>query len=519
MTVTPKREAQARGMCGSVISRTVVWTAAIGAILLIAPSSLLLAQATTVTCSSKEGERQNCPADTSAGVALQQSLGPGECLLGKTWGYDGNSIWVSDGCSGDFVLGQAAPASAAQAPQTQQPIETWGAVEAGKGFVVGRTEFGELSISAYALTRYLNQLPAHQTFTDHLGVPHDVHTRNDIYSHRIMVFLKGWIGKPKLVYTIILWTVNTTDQKAIFGVLGYQFSRKFSLYGGLNGLPGTRSLQGSHPYWLGHDRVMADEFFRPFFTNGVWASGEVAPGLWYLGMVGNNLSALGITATQLTRSLATGGSMWWMPTTKEFGPQGAYGDWENHDRLATRFGVSTIRSREDRFSNNVSGSPDNTTIRLADSLNVFDPGSLAPGVTVKQVNYRILSLDAGMKYRGVFLQSEVYHRWLDHFGADGPLPVASILDKGFYVQAAFYPVPRKLELYGATSQIFGDKAAGFRNSNEYLAGMNYYVANSRNHRINVQVIHVNRSPVSSTFGYYVGGQRGTTVAAAFSIFF
>jgi hypothetical protein len=498
-----------------------VWMGSLTAALLLTVSSLLHAQATTVSCSSKEGERQSCPADTSAGVALQQSLGTAACLLGKTWGYDSNSVWVSDGCSGEFLLGQAAGTSTPPASPTEQEprIETWGSVEPGKGFLVGKTNVGELNISAYALIRYINQLPPHQTFVDHLGVSHEIHLRDDIYSHRVMVFFKGWIGRPKLIYTVILWTVNTTDQKAIFATLGYQFSKKFSLYGGLNGLPGTRSLQGSHPYWLAPDRVMADEFFRPFFTNGVWASGEPTPGLWYLVMVGNNLSALGITANQLTRSFATGGSVWWMPTTKEFGPQGAYGDWENHDRLATRFGISTMRSRENSFINNVSNEPDNTTIRLADSLNIFDPGSLAPGVTVQEVDYRLLSLDAGLKYHGVFLQTEVYHRWLDHFNADGPVPVNSIFDRGFYVQAAFYPIPKKLELYGVTSQIFGDKSAGFRNSNEYLAGMNYYIANSRNHRINVQVINVNRSPVSSTFGYYVGGQRGTTVSAALSIFF
>ena len=81
-------------------------------------------------------------------------------------------------------------------------------------------------------------------------------------------------GTPKLVYTVTFWTVLDTNQNAIFGNLGYQFSRKFSLYAGLNGNPGSRSLQGSHPYWLGHDRVMADEFFRPFFNSGVWATGE-----------------------------------------------------------------------------------------------------------------------------------------------------------------------------------------------------------------------------------------------------
>jgi hypothetical protein len=87
------------------------------------------------------------------------------------------------------------------------------------------------------------------------------------------------------------------------------------------------------------------------------------------------------------------------------------------------------------------------------------------------------------------------------------------------VQGGFFPIPKKLEVYGATSQIFGDKSAGFDNSSEYLAGLNFYLTNSRNHRLNVQVMDVNRSPVSSSFGYYVGGQQGTTVAAGLSVFF
>ena len=49
--------------------------------------------------------------------------------------------------------------------------------------------------------------------------------------------------------------------------------------------------------------------------------------------------------------------------------------------------------------------------------------------------------------------------------------------------------------------------------------MNYYPADTRNHRFNVQALRVNGSPVSSTFGYYVGGQTGTTVSAALSVFF
>lgn len=517
------------------IVRTGIGLPLLAAVLLLVAPPGLLAQAATVTCVSKPGERQHCPADTSGGVAIVESRGEAACLLGRTWGYDDAGVWVSDGCSGEFQLGWIAPAGAATpapapprpaptgpAPQGPKkpyvPVETWGEFDPGKGFLIGKGSAGELSISGYALVRYVNQMPGEQTFTDHLGNDRPVDGRNDIWPHRVMVFLKGWVGTPKLVYAVTFWTVLDTNQNAIFGNLGYQFSRKFSLYAGLNGNPGTRSLQGSHPYWLGHDRVMADEFFRPFFNSGVWAQGEPVRGLWYNVMLGDTNSILGVKSSQLDRKFTTGASVWWMPTTKEFGPRGAYGDWEQHEKVATRFGVSTTRSPEQPFTNS-SGGPDNTTLRLADSVNVFEAGALAPGVTVSRVDYRVLSFDAGVKYRGFFLQTEYYNRWLDNFQADGPLPVGQIHDTGFYVQAAFYPVPKKLEVYAATSQIYGDKKADFANSSEYLAGTNFYPVDSRNYRLNVQVIDVNHSPVSSAFGYYVGGQDGTTVSASFSVFF
>jgi hypothetical protein len=479
----------------------------------------------TILCESKKGENKVCLADTSAGVVLKKSTGPADCVLGKTWGFDEAGVWVAEGCSGEFQIGDVAkegaaapPPAAAPRKPTTQGVESWGDFEPGSGFLVGRNSAGELAISGYALERYVNQTPAEQTFTDHLGNERTVDGRNDIWPHRIMIFLKGWVGNPKLIYSVTFWTVLDTNQNAIFANLGYQFDRKFSVYAGFNGNPGTRSLQGSHPYWLGHDRVMADEFFRPFFTAAIYAQGELVKGLWYNVVAGDNNSILGVKSTQLDRSFTTGASIWWMPTTAEFGPRGAYGDWERHEKVATRFGFSTTRSPEQRYTN-ASGGPDNTTLRLADSVNVFETGALAPGVTVDGVDYRILSFDAGVKYKGLFLQTEIYNRWLDAFRADGTLPVGSIHDKGFYVQAAFYPIPKKLEIYGATSQIYGDKSAGFGNSSEYLVGGNVYPFNSRNYRLNVQVIDVNRSPVSSSFGYYVGGQTGTTFSVAFSVFF
>jgi hypothetical protein len=482
-----------------------------------------LAQAVgPLVCESTNNERKHCAADTSAGVALTRSTGSGACLLGKTWGYDDTGVWVSGNCGGEFTLGQTATGlvAAAPAPTTDEPERpTYGVFDAtGQGFLVGRTKHGELKIGGYAVVRWVDQLPGTQDFTDHLGNVHPIDTRNDIQWHRAMVHFRGWLGSPKFRYQMTVWTVMSTDQMTIYGLLGYQFHKAFNLYGGTNSTGGSRSVYGSHPFWLANDRVMADEFFRGSFTNGVWANGEVAPGLWYNVAVGNNFSQLGVTAKQLDRGLATGGSMWWMPTTHEFGPNGAYGDWEYHEKLATRFGFTTTRSKEDR-QEQADQSPENTSVRLADSLNVFDPGALARNVTVNAANVRLLSFDAAIKHRGVFLQTEIFNRWLDNFAANGPLPVTSIHDKGFYVQAAFFPIKKKLELYGATSWIYGDKAAGFENSHEYLVGGNAYWFDSRNVRSNFQVIHVDYSAASSTFGFYVGGQTGTTLSIATSFLF
>ena len=87
-------------------------------VLFIQPGALLLHSAlaqqapagqstpTVITCMSKQGERQVCKADTTAGVVLVRSAGESECLLGKNWGYDEAGVWVSNGCGGEFGVGK-----------------------------------------------------------------------------------------------------------------------------------------------------------------------------------------------------------------------------------------------------------------------------------------------------------------------------------------------------------------------------------------------------------------------------
>ena len=379
----------------------------------------------------------------------------------------------------------------------------FGEFNPGRGFTVGRSEIGELNLSGYMAVRYLNQLPADQTAVDHLGHPVLVDPRQDFQFHRVMLFSQGWLFSQKFQYSTFVWTVQDTNQVAVGGALYYDFGKYMNLGAGWNAYPGTMSLQGSHPYWLSYDRVMADEFFRPYFSQGVFAKGNILSRLEYRWMVGNNNSNLDIPAIKLDRDLSAGFAITWLPTTGEFGPRGAFGDFEDHQKLATRFNFAYTYSPEDRQAP-IGTLAGNTTLRLSDSLNIFDLGAFSPGVTVEKARYQLLSESVGIKYHGLFVQGEGYYRKLDNLVADGPLPVSVVRDSGFYVQLGYMVVPKLVEVYGATSYIFGQ----YGDPKEFIIGGNYYPWKSRNARLNIQLINVDHSPVSSTFGFYIGQLTG-----------
>lgn len=418
---------------------------------------------------------------------------------------------------------KAPPSSAAQGqgddktlyPEASPGNEAiFGEFNPGRGFTVGRSQYGELNLSGYMVARFLDQMPGTQSATDHLGRQLQVTPRKDFQFHRVMLFSQGWLFSPKFLYSTFLWTVQDTNQVAVGGALYYKFGDLMTLGLGWNAYPGTQSLQGSHPYWESYDRVMADEFFRPYFSQGVFAQGHLLPRLEYRWMIGNNNSNLDVPAVRLDRELSGGIALTWFPTTGEFGPRGAFGDYEEHQDVATRFNLAYTYSPEDRQS--LPGTPaGNTTLRLSDSLNVFDTGALAAGVTVGRVHYQLASAAAGMKYHGLWIQGEGYGRLLDHFVADGKLPVTEVKDSGFYVQAAYMVMPKRLEFYGGTSYIFGQ----FGNSKEFIFGNNYYPWNTRNIRLNTQLLSVDHSPVSSTFGFYLGQLKGPILSVGMAAFY
>jgi hypothetical protein len=394
-------------------------------------------------------------------------------------------------------------------PENTFRNEIEGAYSHGEGFDIARTQAASLNISAYGVSRYINQLPATQSFTDHLGRERAIDTRNDIEWQRTFIWLSGFLLTPRLQYTVSAWSLLSTQQTLIFGYLQFMVHPALVLGTGMAPNLGTRSMQGPWPFFMSSDRQMADEFFRPGFANGAWIRGEPLPGLHYWAALTNAISQLGVNSLQLTRELAKSASVWWLPSTGEFGPRGGFGDLELHDRVATRFGASTVYMRDSGYNPPGNPNPLNTQVRLSDGVLLYETGSLADGVTVQTSDFNLLSIDLGMKYRGFHVQTEVYFRWLTDFVADGPLPVDSIFDNGFYVQASLPILPRYVHMYGATGFVFDQFE---RKPWEIAGGVNYYPFSTRSWRVNLHVIGVHESPAGSQFGFYVAGQSGTTIS-------
>jgi hypothetical protein len=355
--------------------------------------------------------------------------------------------------------------------------------------------------------RYLNTLSSDETFTDHLGVVRPVHRRNDITVNRAMFILGGYIFDEQLRYSFTVWTSAGAASIVIAGNIGWQFNRALTITGGYTGVPGSRSLVNTFPFFQAIDRTMSDNFFRPGFTQGVWANGEPLTNVHYLVFVGNGLNTLNVSATKIDTNLLSSGSVWWEP----LGPYGEpgksrnmYDDYFSSKKLRARVGTSFTRSREDRFSNIDQSNPENTALYNSDGVLTFSTGAFAPGVTVDEALEKLWAIDGGIKWNGLAINGQYFMRWLDDFVADAPLPLASTYDHGFELTAGHFVIPRKIQVYARGGRVFGQ----FGDSSEYGGGVRWYPLPTERLWLNPELIRVNKAPYSGGFTPYTSGLNG-----------
>jgi hypothetical protein len=77
--------------------------------------------------------------------------------------------------------------------------------------------------------------------------------------------------------------------------------------------------------------------------------------------------------------------------------------------------------------------------------------------------------DWGFKWNGLAVNGQYFARLLNHFDADGPLPLSSTFDHGGEFSASYFVKPKKWMPYIRGSWVIGQ----FRNSYEYGAGVKW----------------------------------------------
>ena len=401
----------------------------------------------------------------------------------------------------------------------QDAPKTWGSYTPNFGYKVANTELGDMNISIYSYVRYLNQKNLAPTYTNYFGVTSTLQQRQDVQINKVQIKFLGWVLNPKLRYFLYAWTSNASQglgaQVVLAGNLNYRFNKYFTLAGGITALPGTRSVEGQFPFWLGVDtRLIADEFFRPSYTSGIWAKGDLTKSLRYYSMIGNNLSTLGVSAAQLDNRFSTVASMLeWTPTTGEFGA--GFGDFENHQKLATRVAGHYTTSTETAQEQPGQDSFENTQIRLSDGSVIFKPNLFGPGITVNTLRYQMVSGDGGFKYHGWAFEAEGFWRWLNNFTGTGTAGLPTRYDTGYQFQLSMMPIQQKLQLYSGGSHIFGQ----YGNPYDARIGTNWFPYKNRVLRWNNEVLYLFRSPVGYTSVPFALGGKGLVFSSTVELAF
>lgn len=413
------------------------------------------------------------------------------------------------------TVGPASPPGAPTAEELAQdeaerklPVRG-GFYQPGRGFILVQGDQGELGAGVFSYVRYLNQNALNSTYTDHLGRTFQLaDIRQDIQMQKVSWNFKGWLFDPDFRYYWFFWTSNPQmgegAQVVIGGYFQYHFNDALTVTAGVMPLPTTRSTNYTFPNWLRNDnRVMGDEFFRGSYSTGIDAQGEIAHGLRYRVALANNLAQLGVSSQELDNGFNTlSAALTWMPTTGEFGPSAGFGDFEEHEKVATLVGIHGTRSRETAQGQPSINDFENSQIRLSDGTLVFSADPFGTGGKVNAATYKMMALNAAVKYKGWYLEGEYYFRWVDNFDVIGTIPVTNLYDNGFSIQASAMPISKVLQPYITYSKIFGQYGDPW----ELALGVNIYPFSRKETRFNLQALNLNHSPVGgSSLPSQVGG--------------
>ncbi|MFM1997448.1 MAG: hypothetical protein RLZZ111_1835 [Planctomycetota bacterium] len=371
-----------------------------------------------------------------------------------------------------------------------------------------------LALGGYMQLRWFEFARDATTWTDATGDTLPVNNINTFNINRFLLSFHGYVLDEQLVYNFALFgTTNAGIRSGVvpIGLLGWKFDEAATIGGGMTQVPGSREWLETTPYTTGVDRSMANTFFRPGFSPGVLAVGNFDKEVFYTAGVWNAIDGGTTGVLRRGTSMAWAGNTWWEPLGR-FGLGAS--DMEHHSSPVVRFGCSGVYAPTYALPI-VGNNPEDTIVRLSDGTRITKRGALGGDSRLDQFLYRLATVDAAWKYRGFGLFGEYYFRMLDDFQGQGPFDRSSIFDHGGMGYLSWCFVPRTYEAYARSSFVTGPYGTG----QEYGGGLNWYLKESRQARLTLEALYMNRNPAQNILYPYRAGSTGTAIQTQFLVAF
>lgn len=389
--------------------------------------------------------------------------------------------------------------------------EGLGGFEAGfdKGFVI-RTKEPELQDEAYEMRitarlqfRYTLFDRTKDEWIDGTGQARPIQNVSEFEVERARLTFSGYAISPKLQYFINLDGDTDDAHRIVLHDMwfNYEFNRYFNLHIGKAMVPGSRDWLNGSTRTRFVDRSLTTTFFRPDRSIGMFTTGEPLDNLYYEVMIANGIATSDLEFGEVDKNFAYAATAFWDP----WGNYGkGYVDLEGHDEIGARVGTSFTYSGVQ--GRDVAGLPRQEffALRLANGSRVVQEGLFAPGVTVSNLDFYLLAIDAGMKWKGFSANGELFYRWLDDLQGNGPIPVERIYNYGFFYEMGYMIIPERFDFNVRTSQILGD----FGYAAEYAGGLNYYILGTQKIKLATDLTRVANSPTSNSGPGYRPGDSG-----------
>jgi hypothetical protein len=364
-----------------------------------------------------------------------------------------------------------------------------------------------MSLGGFMQLRWFEFARSKEEWTNSAGITRPINNINTFNINRFLFAFNGHVADERLFYNFSLFgTTNVGIRSGVvpIGLAGWKFSDAAALGAGMSLVSATREWTQQNPWTIGVDRSMANTFFRPGFSPGAQVTGKLLDGeVNYVAGVWNAIDGGTTGVLRRGTSMAWAGNLWWEP----LGPFGLGGsDMEIHDDPVLRFGTTGAYALTNALP--IQGAnPEDTIVRLSDGTPLSEPNALGPDSQVNQFVYRLMTVDAAWKYRGVGISFEYYFRLLDSFVGIGDFERQSLYDHGGMAYLSWCLVPRTYEVYARSSVVTGPYGTG----QEYGGGMNYYINQTRQARLTLEALSIDKSPAQNFIYPYRAGYTGTAI--------